>query len=252
MGNGVGIIAGFAMGTDSVPEVDGIFGPGPGGIAAAMSVAFSYGKKTVLGIGPTDSAIICDETADPELLAYDLINEGEHGPDSSSVLITTSDETANRILTILPDVIEGIPEKRKENLNTVFSDNGLGAVIRCATIEDGIDFINDYAPEHMIIKCDENNREKVLRDIRNAGEILIGDWAPFTAGNYAIGITAVLPTNGYARNVSGITAKDMVKISTIAELNRAALEKLRPAIREIGKHEGLPAHALAVEKRFEK
>ncbi|WNQ13372.1 histidinol dehydrogenase [Paenibacillus aurantius] len=90
IGNGVGIIAGFAQGTNSIPNVDGIYGPGPGGIAAAMSVAMTYGKKSVLGIGPTECVILADETADPLKIAYDLINEGEHGPDSSSILVTTS------------------------------------------------------------------------------------------------------------------------------------------------------------------
>jgi histidinol dehydrogenase len=250
VGNGVGIIAGFSMGTETIPEVDGIFGPGPGGIAAAMSVAFSYGKKTVLGIGPTDSAIICDETADPEILTYDMINEGEHGPDSSSILATTSMEVAKEVCRFLEDFIKEGPE-RGHILKTVFSEDGLGAVIHCKSLEDAMVVINDYAPEHMIIKCNKNNEERVLKGIRNAGEILVGDYAPFTAGNYAIGITAVLPTNGYAKSVSGITSKDMVKTSTIGKLDKKALHRLLPTIREIGKWEGLPSHVLAVEKRFE-
>ena len=250
VGNGVGVIAGFSMGTETIPEVDGIFGPGPGGIAAAMSVAFSYGKKTVLGIGPTDSAIICDETADPEILAYDMINEGEHGPDSSSILATTSMEVAEGVCRHLEAFIKKGPE-RGSILQTVFSEEGLGAVIHCESLEDAMDVINEYAPEHMIIKCKKNNEEAVLSGIRNAGEILVGDYAPFTAGNYAIGITAVLPTNGYAKSVSGVTSKDMVKTSTIGILDREALYRLLPTIREIGKWEGLPSHVLAVEKRFE-
>ncbi len=249
VGNGVGIIAGFSMGTETVPEVDGIFGPGPGGIAAAMSVAFSYGKKTVLGIGPTDSAIICDETADAEILAFDMVNEGEHGPDSSSILATTSEKVAEEVCRFLEDFIKEGPE-RGEILQTVFSEEGLGAVIHCATLEDAVQVINEYAPEHMIIKCSKNNEETVLNGIRNAGEILIGDYAPFTAGNYAIGITAVLPTNGYAKSVSGVTSKDMVKTSTIGMLNKDALHRLLPTIQEIGKWEGMPSHVLAVEKRF--
>jgi len=101
IGNGVSIIAGFAQGTNSIPEVDGIYGPGPGGIAAAMSVAMTYGKKSVLGIGPTESVIFADETADPLKIAYDLINEGEHGPDSSSILVTTSTNLAHKVEALL-------------------------------------------------------------------------------------------------------------------------------------------------------
>ena len=251
VGNGVGIIAGFSIATESIPEVDGIFGPGPGGIAAAMALAFSYGKKTVLGIGPTDAAVICDESADPDMLAYDLINEAEHGPDSSSILATTSIETAKRTGEKLKEIIDSFPDEfRKANLNKVFGGEGYGAIIHAPSINEAIDVVNDYAPEHMIIKCDDGNKKIVLDNIKNAGEILIGDYAPFSAGNYAIGITAVLPTNGFAKNISGISAKDMIKTSTIGQLDKQALEKLLPTISELGKWEGLPAHVLAAEKRF--
>ena len=250
VGNGVGIIAGFSIGTESIPEVDGVFGPGPGGIAAAMCIAFSYGKKTVLGIGPTDSAIVCDDSADPELCAYDMLNESEHGPDSSSILVTTSIEIARETQRILPDLIEESPEERRDILQTVFSDDGLGAIVYCETLEDAIAVINDYAPEHVLIKCKQNSEAYVLKNVRNAGEILVGDYTPFTAGNYAIGIAAVLPTNGYAKNVSGITVRDMVKTSTIGRLTKDALRELLPTIREIGKSEGLPSHVIAAERRF--
>ncbi len=250
VGNGVGIIAGFSMGTDAVPEVDGIFGPGPGGIAAAMSIAFSYGKKTVLGIGPTDSAIICDETANPEIMAYDLLNEAEHGPDSSSILVTTSPDIAEMTRRSLSALIDDPEVKRKDIIRKVFSEEGLGAIIHCRTMEEVIEVVNDYAPEHMIVKCHQENEKMVLDKIRNAGEILLGEYAPFTAGNYCIGITAVLPTSGYAKNVSGITAKDMVKTSTIARLDKQALQELLPTIQELGRWEGLPSHVAAVERRF--
>lgn len=252
LGNGVGIIAGFCVGTETIPEVDGIFGPGPGGIAAAMSVAFSYGKKTVLGIGPTDSAIICDGTPDPRPLVFDLLNEAEHGKDSSSILVTTSHKIADEVSHELARAIADFPDKaRQQNLRHIFSDEGLGAIVYTRTIKKAVDLINDYAPEHMIVKCSEANKDQVLRNVENAGEILIGEYTPFSAGNYAIGVTAVLPTNGYARTVSGITCKDMLKISTIGQLDKEALQELLPTIREIGRGEGLPNHVLAAEKRFD-
>ncbi|MBN2534925.1 MAG: histidinol dehydrogenase [Spirochaetales bacterium] len=249
-GNGVGLIAGFTSGTESIPEVDGIFGPGPGGIAVAMSIAFSYGKKTVLGIGPTDSIIVTDETGNPGILVYDLISEAEHGPDSSSVLVTTSEEIARKTSDLLDSAISQIPDTRRKILNHVFSKDGYGAIILCNSMDDAIKFIDDFAPEHMNVTCNKKNEEYIVNNVRNAGEILIGENTPFTAANYAIGITAVLPTNGYARTISGITSKDMIKISTIGKLNKSALHELLPVIREIGKHEGLPSHILAVEKRF--
>lgn len=250
VGNGVGLIAGFTTGTETIPEADGIFGPGPGGIAVAMGIAFSYGKKTVLGIGPTDSIIFCDETGNPEILIYDLISEAEHGPDSSSILVTTSQKIAQETSHLFHRAVSQIPENRRQILNRVFSKNGYGAIILCDSIEAAIEFIDDYAPEHMNITCNKQNEEYIINNIRNAGEILIGENTPFTAANYAIGITAVLPTNGYSKNISGITSRDMVKISTIGKLNKSALNELLPTIRELGKHEGLPSHVLAVEKRF--
>lgn len=251
IGNGVAIIAAFSIGTDTIPEVEGIFGPGPGGIAAAMSVAFSYGKKTVLGIGPTDAAIICDGTVNAKLLAYDLANEAEHGPDSSAILVTTSKQAAIEAATHLDALINNFPDvQKRKNLQSVFSLQGYGAIICCDNLDTAIEVINEYAPEHVMIKGDSKTKEKSLLGIINAGEILIGDYTPFSAGNYAIGITAVLPTNGYARNISGVTSKDMIKTSTIGELDQNALKKLLPTIKEIGTWEGLPMHVLAAEQRL--
>ena len=130
VGNGVGLIAAFTLGTRTIAEVDGILGPGPGGIAAAMSIAYSYGKKTVLGIGPTDSAILCDEFADPNLLAYDLVNEAEHGADSSAILVTTSrriaEETEKALVTLVSTFGD---QTRKAILREVFSESGYGAIV---------------------------------------------------------------------------------------------------------------------------
>lgn len=251
VGNGPAILAGFTIGTETMPEVDGVFGPGPGGIAASMAVSFSYGKKAVLGIGPTDSAILCDDSSQPEILAYDLINEAEHGPDCSSILVTTSIVVAQNTYQQLEKIINNFPDEfRKNNLKSVFSETGLGAIIVTDSIDKSIECVNEYAPEHVLIKVNNEIEDYVIENIENAGEILLGEYTPFTAGNYCIGITAVLPTNSYAKNVSGITSKDMVKVSTIGKLDKKALQKLIPCIQSIGKYENLPGHVLAVEKRF--
>ncbi len=249
IGNGVGLIAGFTMGTQTIPEVDGIFGPGPGAIAAAMSIAYSYGKRTVLGIGPTDSAILCDETADPHLLACDLINEAEHGADSSAILVTTSPRVAQQTEEELEGLVSAFGDHaRKEILQEVFSESGYGAIVLCGGFHDAIELVNHFAPEHLMIQC--RNYKQVASGITNAAEILIGKYTPFSAANYAIGVTAVLPTNGYARRVSGVTARDMVKVSTTAELTKEALAELLPTIEEIGKWETLPGHVMAARKRL--
>lgn len=250
IGNGVSIIAGFAQGTNSIPEVDGIYGPGPGGIAAAMSVAMTYGKKSVLGIGPTECVIFADETADPLKIAYDLINEGEHGPDSSSILVTTSTNLAHQVEALLWKCIDEVEEKRRQYLQNVFGSNGKGAIVVASNIDEAFDFINWFAPEHLMIVCDKETENRALTRINNAGEILIGEYTPFSAANYGIGITAVLPTNHFARAFSGVTSKDMVKYSTIGRLSKDALQEIYPIIKELGNYEQLPCHVKAADIRL--
>lgn len=248
MGNGVAVLAGMTVGTESIPEVDGMFGPGPAGIAAAMSVAFSYGKKTVVGIGPTDCAVIADDSADPDWIARNLMCEAEHGPDSSVLLATTSEELAEKVARALFERIPGVDEKRRPVLSKVFGKDGMGAIAVVPDIKSACKIIDEFAPEHLMVACSEDIQEKVLSMIRNTGEILLGHNTPFSAANYAIGITAVLPTNGFARAFSGITCRDMIKTSTIGTLSEDALKELKDTIETLGKHEGLPCHVEAALK----
>lgn len=248
MGNGVAVLAGMTSGTDSIPEVDGMFGPGPAGIAAAMSVAFSHGKKTIVGIGPTDCAVIADDSADPDWIARNLMCEAEHGPDSSVLCVTTSEELAKNIAKALESRIPGIDEKRRTILTEVFGRKGMGAVAVVPDIESACRIIDEFAPEHLMVACSEELQEMVIAGIHNTGEILLGHNTPFSAANYAIGITAVLPTNGFARTFSGITCRDMIKTSTIGALSEDALKELTDTIKLLGEHEGLPCHVMAAVK----
>ena len=252
VGNGVGIIAGLSIGTAEIPEVDGIYGPGPNAIAAAMSTAFSYGKRTVVGIGPTEGAIIADNTADPRIIAYDMISESEHGPDSSFIFVTDSIELSENVRVELRKVIDEAPAGRKQNLESVFGGNGFGAIVITTSIEAACQVINDYAPEHLLIKCSTDNEKYVLDNIRNTGEILAGNNTPFSAANYLIGITAVLPTNGFSKRFSGITCKDMIKYSSFGRLNESAITDLFPYIKALGEYEGLPCHVKEAEVRIKK
>lgn len=191
-GNGVAVIAAFACGTASIPETDGVFGPGPGGIGAAMIAAMMRGKRSAPGIGPSDSVVLADDSADPVRLARDLANEAEHGPDSSSVLVTTSAALARWTAEALRRVIAGADEPRREYLEAVFGPAGRGAIAVASDLGEACAFINDYAPEHLMIACEPETERQALERIRHAGEILLGDHTPFSAANYAIGITAVL------------------------------------------------------------
>ncbi|MCS7463331.1 histidinol dehydrogenase [Paenibacillus doosanensis] len=250
IGNGVAVIAGFAQGTAAIPEVDGIFGPGPGGIAAAMSVAMTYGKRSALGIGPTESVILADDTADPVRLAYDLLNEGEHGPDSSSILVTTSSRVARETETALWRCIGEVEEGRRQNVRQVFGPGGKGAIIVATDTDQACDWVNWFAPEHLMVVCAKETEARVLSKIANAGEVLIGQYTPFSAANYGIGITAVLPTNHFARAYSGVTSKDMVKYTTVGQLSRDALADIAPVIRELSAYEQLPCHRRAADIRL--
>jgi histidinol dehydrogenase len=249
IGNGVALLAGMTFGTESIPEVAGMFGPGPAGIAAAMSVAFSYGKKAVVGIGPTDCAIIADESADPRWIAKNLMCEAEHGPDSSVLLATTSKMFAERVSKELSQLIPLVPEARRPILERVFGPDGMGAITVVQDIQNAIRTVDEYAPEHLLIACTKETEEIVLLRVHNAGEILIGHNTSFSAANYAIGITAVLPTNGFARAFSGITCRDMIKTSTIGGLSAEALGDLEETIRALGEEEGLPCHVDAAGTR---
>ena len=251
LGNGVAMIAGLTVGTASVPEVDGIFGPGPGAIAAAMGTAYSYGKRTVVGIGPTDGMILADESALPEVLARDLMNEGEHGPDSASVLVTTSRSIAECVASEIEGLMDATPAHRRVFLKQVFGEQGMGCIVVAPDLDAACGVVNRFAPEHLMISCAEEMTRKALGKITQAGEILLGHDTPFSAANYGIGITAVLPTNGFARSFSGVTCRDMITYSTIGSLDRGALEGLWPMIRAIGEYEGLPCHVEAARVRVE-
>lgn len=251
IGNGVTVIAGFTFGTASIPEADGIFGPGPGGIAAAMSAAGVFGKRTVPGLGPTECIVLADDSADPLLTAWDLANEAEHGPDSSAVLVTDSLPFAEAVERRLRGCIAEAEGERRGYLERVFGPEGRGAIVVTDNFEEACAFVNREAPEHVMINCRPDHERLALETIRHAGELLLGPSTPFSAANYGIGITAVLPTNRFARAFSGVTARDMVKVSTIGRLDAEALRAIRPLIRAFADVERLPFHARAADVRLD-
>jgi histidinol dehydrogenase len=246
VGNGVALIAALCQGTESVRRVDGIVGPGPAGVAAAMGIAGCLGKRTALGIGPTDCAILADETANPTNVALDLLAEAEHGRDSTSLLVTPCRELAGAVLSELERQIVGLPNARREVVEHVFGSAGQGALV-VASWEAAIELLNDFAPEHLMLVGPR--AESCLAQIRHVGEVLLGAYSPFSAANYAIGVTAVLPTNGVARSSSAVTARDFLRLSTTASLDAAALQTLAPTIVALAAAEGLPCHANAVTRR---
>ncbi len=248
VGNGVALIAAAAHGTESLPRVAGVFGPGPGGITVAMAMAGMFGLKTVPGIGPTDCAVLADDSADPRLVAWDLASEAEHGADSASLLATTSERFARAVAAELAELIAATAEPRRENLRQVFGIAGRGMLVVSPDFASACALSAKFAPEHLSIVCrPEHQAEAISRAV--AGEVLLGAYTPFAAANYALGITAVLPTNGAARALSGITARDMMRCTTLGELDAAALAALTPTIETLAHYEGLPCHAAATRAR---
>jgi histidinol dehydrogenase len=246
IGNGVALIAAACQGTESVPRVDGVVGPGPGGIAAAMGIAACLGARTVVGLGPTDCAILADESANATNVALDLMAEAEHGKDSSALLVTPSAALAARVGSEIERQLGAVPDSRRAVLEHVFGADGLGALV-VAPWDEALALIDRFAPEHLMLVGPA--AEARAPRIRNAGELLLGPHSPFAAANYAIGVSAVLPTNGFARSHSAVTARDFLRLSTTARLDAAALAELAPAIVALATAEGLPCHAAAIERR---
>jgi histidinol dehydrogenase len=228
--------------------VAGVFGPGPGGIAVAMAMAGMFGLKTVVGIGPTDCAVLADESADPRLVAWDLASEAEHGPDSASLLATPCESLARAVAAELTRIIAITEQPRRENVHRVFGADGRGMLVVSPDFAAACALAAEFAPEHLSIVCSAERRAEALASAV-AGEVLLGPHTPFAAANYAIGITAVLPTNGAARALSGVTARDMLRAMTLGELDAPALAMLGPTIEALARHEGLPCHAAAANAR---
>jgi histidinol dehydrogenase len=248
MGNGVALIAAATHGTETLARTAGLFGPGPGGIAVAMAMAGMFGIKTVAGIGPTDCAVLADDSADARLVAWDLASEAEHGPDSASLLATPSQAFARAVAAELTSIIASTEETRRANLLGVFGEDGRGMLVVSPDFDAACAIAARFAPEHLSIVCRPELRTTALASAV-ASEVLLGPYSPFSAANYAIGITAVLPTNGAARSLSGITARDMLRTTTLGQLDAAALERLVPTIAALARYEGLPCHAAAAEAR---
>ena len=243
--NGVAGIAGLAFGTATMPRVELLVGPGNPYVTAAQIVVQSYGVRVLSFLGPTESMIIADESADPDRLALDLLNEAEHGADSAALLVTPSAAQAEEVRERLPRYLDRLPAQRREFAEAALSRYG-GAIV-VDTVEEAAALANQYAPEHLQIAT--RDPYATLGLIRNAGEILLGQDTPFSAGNYAIGVPAALPTSGFARVTSGVTVLSYLKATSVAHLTAEGLARVRPVIERLGRYEEFPAHVLAVEAR---
>lgn len=243
---GMQAIAALAYGTETIPRVDKLIGPGSSYVSAAKRLL--YGTVDVgLPAGPSESIILTDETIDPRLAALDLLVEAEHGPDSAAILVTHSQEIAQAVIEVLPGYIAELPEWRRNFVSHVLSS--YGGILVTESLEESVAFVNDYAPEHLEVLTQEPFI--TLQKIKNAGEILLGPLTPIPTANYCLGLNAILPTGGFARSFSSVSVWEFLKRSGIGYMSREGYESIQGITAMLADYEGFPAHAMAIRKRNE-
>jgi histidinol dehydrogenase len=247
--NGPAGIAAIGFGTETIPRVRKVVGPGSPAVTLAQVEMQRHGLATMMLLGPTESLVVADHTAHVGKVASDLLIEAEHGTDSSVVLVSTSEELIDAVEAELQIQLTDLPDVRAEACRASLGPNG-GAVL-VSTLNEAVEVVNMYAPEHCQIAVDAQYEERVVDAIVNAGEILIGQHTPFSAGNFIIGAPASLPTSGFAHVSSGITVEAFLKRTAIAQANEPALRRMADNIIAFADHEGFSAHGNAIRRRFQ-
>ncbi|HEY0520230.1 MAG TPA: histidinol dehydrogenase [Ilumatobacteraceae bacterium] len=246
--NGPAGIAALGFGTESIPRVHKIVGPGSPPVACAQVEMQRYGVSTMMILGPTESLVIADDSANARYLAADLLNEAEHGSDSTVLLVTTAMHLVGEVERELELQIAVLPAVRADAARAALGTNG-GCVI-VADLDEAADVANRWAPEHLQVAVDASIESELVGRLINAGEILVGQHTLFAAGNFVIGCPASLPTGGFAHVSSGITADTFIKRTAVARADAAALRRMTPSIVAMSNHEGFPAHANAALARM--
>jgi histidinol dehydrogenase len=236
-------IASMAYGTKTIPKVDKIVGPGSKYVTAAKIMVF--GEVDIDSpAGPSEGMILADKTGNADLITVDLLSQLEHDPDAAGVLVTTSDELASRVSENINNAIPQLP--RKEIITSSLSRHSYILIAR--DMEQAVDFVNEYAPEHLEIMTEDPFI--TLKKIKNAGSIFMGPFSPIPVGDYASGTNHVLPTGRAARMFSGLSIDDFVKKPTFQYLSKDGLSHLKEAVVTLAEAEGFPLHARAILERF--
>jgi histidinol dehydrogenase len=239
----IGALA-YGLPTEGLAPMDLVVGPGSAWVTAAkVEIAGEVGID--LPAGPSEGLVLADAAADPRTVAADLVTQAEHGPDSPALLVTPDEAFADAVEAEVR--LRLATASRREILATALADHG--RIVLVATLDAGIDFVNDYGPEHLSI--DVGALEPTVDAIRNAGSIFVGRWSPESAGDYASGANHVLPTGGLARACGPLAVETFGKFNQVQRITRDGLATLRPAIRALAEAEGLHAHRDAVEARFD-
>lgn len=240
---GAHAIAALAFGTKSIPAVDKIVGPGGSFVTAAKSLVSNVTSIDMLA-GPTELAIIADDSANPKLVALDLISQSEHSTDTSCCLITTSKTLADKVIDIIKKRVSSL--KRKNIVESSLKKNGV--VFVCKKTSDVISVANKLAPEHLQIIT--KNPNQIAKQIKNAGLVLIGQNTPSAASDYLLGTNHILPTNRFGKSRGSLSVLDFVKIKTTVESSKLALKRINRSLQVLTKSENLPNHYEAVRSRL--
>ena len=240
---GIQAIAAMTLGTASIPKVYKIFGPGNQFVTAAKQWATKFQVAIDLPAGPSELLVAADATSNPNYVAADLLSQAEHGPDSQVVLVSTSSSLIEAVRKAIDIQLEQLPRKE---IATQALENSKAILV--ASDAAAIDLINAYAPEHYIIMTE--NEQDYVDGVQNAGSVFIGAYTPESAGDYASGTNHTLPTNGYARQYSGVNLDSFMKAITFQKITDNGLQKLGPAIEIMATAEGLEAHKNAISIRL--
>ncbi|MEY2647218.1 MAG: histidinol dehydrogenase [Bacteroidota bacterium] len=241
---GVQAIGAMAFGTESVPKVHKIFGPGNQYVTAAKQLVQQYGTAIDMPAGPSEVCVWADETAVPEFVAADLLSQAEHGADSQVLLVASQESIVEKVKHALQEQLTILPRME-------FAEKALAnskAIVITQT-ENALELINEYAPEHLILSI--QNAELMAEKVWNAGSVFIGNFSPESVGDYASGTNHTLPTNGYAKAYSGVSVDSFVKKITFQQLTERGLTNIAQTVIDMAKAESLDAHAQAVQIRVD-
>jgi histidinol dehydrogenase len=239
---GAQAIAAMAYGTQEIPKVDKIFGPGNQYVTAAKQLAQLEGVAIDMPAGPSEVLVIADESAPAAFVAADLLSQAEHGPDSQVVLITWHEPFIHAVQLELDSQLAVLP--RKDTAKEALRHSKIFLV---KDAEEAMELSNAYAPEHLILAVAAP--EALATKVRQAGSVFLGYYTPESAGDYASGTNHTLPTNGFARSYSGVSVDSFVKKVTFQHITQAGLENLGPTVETLAEAEHLDAHARAVKVR---
>lgn len=241
---GIQAIAGMTFGTESIPKVYKIFGPGNQFVTVAKQMATKYNVSIDMPAGPSELLVVADDSANPAFVASDLLSQAEHGGDSQVILISLSETLMDKVEVEVQKQLQELP--RKEIAEAAIENSRL---IYIKEKDSALEIINDYAPEHFIVCTGDN--DFFVNGIENAGSVFIGNNTPESAGDYASGTNHTLPTNGYAKQYSGVNLDSFMKTISFQKISEEGIQKIGPAIELMAEAEGLRAHKKAVSLRLE-